>query len=163
VSRATFRNRKAWAIWIFMTIWMTFLSLMTWVVVRDGPPPGSSWPTMWAILFAFWAFGGGISVWASTLRVVHVEVTDSGAVDVVWRRPFRVERRRIEAAEVPAAEMIHGTDSDGATYFTCRVTLADGATIDLAESHDEPSIVAAAAHFNATAGRRRGALPPTGS
>jgi hypothetical protein len=163
VSRATFRNRKAWAIWIFMTIWRTFLSLMTWVVVRDGPPPGASWPTMWAILFAFWAFGGGISVWASTLRVVHVEVTDSGAVDVIWRWPFRVERRRIEAAEMPTAEMIYGADNDGDRYFTSRVTLADGATIDLAESRDEAAVEGATARFNATAGRRRGALPPTGS
>jgi hypothetical protein len=159
VARALFRNRMAWAIWIFMAIWMTFLCLMTWVVFRDGPAGGYSWPTMWAILALFWLFGSAASVWASTIRVVRVEVTDSGALEVTWRWPFRVERRRVEAAEVPRAEMIYGSDSDGDPYFTSRVTLADGATIDLAESHDEASIEAATARFNATAGRHRGPTP----
>ena len=149
----------AWVIWIFMAIWMTFLCLMTWVVFRDGPPKGYSWPTMWAILGLFWIVGGAGSVWASAIRVVRVEVTDSGALEVAWRRPFWVERRRVEAADVPKAEVVHGTDSDGDPYFTSRVTLPDGATIDLAESHDEASIEATTAQFNATAGRHRGPLP----
>jgi hypothetical protein len=152
VGRATFRNRTAWAIWIFMAIWMTFLGLMTWVVFRDGPPTGYSWPTMWAILALFWTFGGAGTVWASTIRIVHVVVTDTGALDVTWRWPFRVERRRVEAADVPKAEMFYGRDSDGDPYFTSRVTLRDGATIDLAESHDEAAVEAATAQFNATAG-----------
>lgn len=159
MSRASFSNRKAWAIWIFMATWMSFLCAMTWVLFRDGPPKGYSVSTIWAIVFGFWFFGGACSVWASTTRVVHVKVTDSGAVDVTWRWPFRVERRRVEAADVPKAEMIYGTDSDGDPYFTSRVTLADGATIDLAESHDETAIEAATARFNATAGRHRGPVP----
>jgi hypothetical protein len=36
------------------------------------------------------------------------------------------------------------------------VTPVDAAAIDLAESHDEASIEAVAARFNAVAGRRRG-------
>ena len=159
MARALFRNRKATAIWIFMAIWMAFLCLMTWVLFRDGPPKGYSWPTIWAILFLFWTVGGAVSVWASTIRVVRVEVTDSGALEVIWRSPFWVERRRVEAADVPKAEVIYGADSDGDPYFTCRVTLADGATIDLSESHDEASIEATTAQFNATAGRHRGPLP----
>jgi hypothetical protein len=156
VGRATFRNRKAWTIWIFMAIWMTFLCFMTWVVFRDGPPKGYAWPTILAILALFWFFGGAVTIWASTIRIVRVEVTDSGALDVTWRWPFWAEHRRVEAADVPAAEIIYGADSDGDPYFTSRVTLADGATIDLAESHDEASIEATTAQFNAAAGRRRG-------
>ena len=163
MARAIFRNRVAWAIWIFMGIWMTFLALMTWVMLRDGPPPGYSAPTIWAILFVFWLFGSAVSAWASTIRTVQVEVTDSGAVLVTWRSPSGAERRRIEAADVPPEEMIHGADNDGDPYFTSRVTLADGATIDLAESRDEAAIEAATAHFNALAGRRRGPLPSTPS
>lgn len=163
MARAIFRNRVAWAIWIFMGIWMTFLALMTWVMLRDGPPPGYSAPTIWSVLFVFWLFGTAVSGWASTIRTVHVEVTDSGAVLVTWRSPFGAERRRIEAADVPPAETIYGADNDGDPYFTSRVTLADGATIDLAESRDEAAIEAATAQFNALAGRRRGPWPPTHS
>jgi hypothetical protein len=159
VARATFSNRKAWAIWIFMGIWMTFLCLMTWVLLRDGPPPGYSAPTMWAILFVFWLFGTAVSAWASTIRTVRVDVTDAGAMLVTWRSPFGTERRRVEAADVPLAEVVYGKDSDGDPYFPSRVTLADGATLDLVESHDEASIDAATARFNTVAGRRRGPIP----
>lgn len=101
-----------------------------------------------------------MTVWVATHRVVRVEVTDSGAVEITWRSPFAVERRRIEAADVPRAAIVYGKDSDGDPYFTSRVTLADGATVDLAEGHDEASIEAATARFNAVAGRHRGPSPP---
>ena len=159
MARATFRNRKAWALWIFMGIWMSFLILVTYVVLRDGPPPGHSWQVMWAVLFLFWSVGLGATAWATTQRTVAVDVADSGAVDVTWRWPFRAQRRRIEAVDVPPAEIAYGADSDGDPYFTGRVTLADGSTIDLAESHDEASIEQAVARFNTVAGRRRGPRP----
>lgn len=155
-----FRNRMAWALWIFMAIWMTFLALMTWVTLRDGPPDGYSWEIMWVVLFGFWTFGLAASVWASSVRTVRVEVTDTGAVEITWRSPFSVERRRVEAADAPQAEMIYGKDSDGDPYFTSRVTLADGATADIAEGHDEATVEAVTARFNARAGRRRGPQPP---
>ena len=154
-----FRNRMAVVLWIFMAIWMTFLCLMTYVLYRDGPPAGYAWPTMLAILFLFWSVGLAVSLWAAAHRLVRVVVTDSGALEITWRSPFRVERRRVEAADVPPAAIVHGKDSDGDPYFTCRVTLADGATVDLAESQDEASIEAATARFNAVAGRRRGPSP----
>ena len=82
---------------------------------------------------------------------------------MTWRWPFWVQRRRVEAVDVPPAEIVYGADSDGDPYFTCRVTLTDGTTIDLAESHDEASIEATAARFNAVAGRRRGPRPQPAS
>jgi hypothetical protein len=151
-----FRNRAAWALWIFMAVWMFFLCLMTYVLLRDGPPPGYSWQTMWAVMFFFWTVGLAATAWATSQRIVRVEVRDSGALDVTWRWPFRALRRRVEAADVPPAEIVYGADSDGDPYYTCRVTLADGTTVDLAEGHDEASIEGVAARFNAVAGRRRG-------
>lgn len=158
-----FRNRIAWALWIFMGTWMSFLVLMTYVLLRAGPPSGYSWPVMWAVMFFFWTMGLGATAWASSQRIVRVEVSDSGAIDVTWRWPFRVQRRRVEAADVPPAEIVYGKDSDGDPYFTCRVTLADGTTIDLAESHDETTIEATRTRFNAVAGRRRGSSPRSAS
>jgi hypothetical protein len=158
-----FRNRMAWALWIFMAVWMFFLASMTYVLLRDGPPPGSSWQVMWAVMFVFWTGGLAASTWVSRQRIVRVDVGDSGALDVTWRRPFWVERRRVEAVDVPPAEIVHGADSDGDPYFTCRVTLADGTTIDLAESHDQASIDAVATRFNAVACRRRGPRPQPAS
>jgi len=154
VARATFRNRIAWALWIFMGVWMAFLALMTFVLLRDGPPPGYSWPTMWAVMFFFWTAGVAATAWATTHRTVRVDVADSGAIEVTWRSPFRVERRRVEAADVPRAELISGRDSDGDPWFTCRITLADGAVVDLAESHDAASMERIAGQFNAVAGRQ---------
>lgn len=148
VSHLTFRNRIAWALWIFAAIWMTFLMAMTWVVVRDGPPDGHSAATTAAVGALFWAAGIGLSLWVCTFRVVRVDVHDSGALDVVWRSPVRVERRRVEARDVPPAVVVDGKDSDGEPYFTCRVTLADATAVDLAEGHDRATIEETAARFN---------------
>ena len=153
MSRLTFRNRLAWTIWTFIALWMTFLAAMTWVVVRDGPPDGHSAATTTAIGALFWAAGIGLSTWACTFRVLRVDVQDSGALDVIWRSPVRVERRRVEARDVRPAVVVDGKDSDGDPYYYCRVTLADGATLDLAEGHARPPIEEAAARFN-TATRR---------
>jgi hypothetical protein len=71
VSRATFRNRMAWALWIFAAIWMTFLLAMTWVVFRDGPPDGHSVATTAAIGALFWAAGIGLSMWTLDLAEGH--------------------------------------------------------------------------------------------
>jgi len=138
----------AWALWIFAAIWMTFLVAMTWVVVRDGPPDGHSVATTAAVGAFFWAGGIGLSTWACTFRVLRVDVQDSGALDLVWRSPVRVERRRVEARDVPPAVIVDGKDGDGDPYYRCRVTLADGATLDLAEGHQRPPIEEVATRFN---------------
>jgi hypothetical protein len=151
----TFRNRMAWAIWIFMALWMTFLVAMTWVVLRDGPPEEHSVATIAAVFAFFWAAGLGGSAWACSIRILRVDVRDSGALDVTWRSPFRAERRRVEARDVPPAVVVDGKDSDGDPYFTCRVTLADGATLDLAEGHARPPLDDAAARFNQLTRQRR--------
>jgi hypothetical protein len=151
----TFRNRLAWAIWIFMALWMTCLVAVTWVVIRDGPPAGHSSAFTAAVGALFWAVGLGGAVWAYSLRILRVDVQDSGALDVTWRSPLRAERRRVEARDVPSATIIDGKDSDGDPYFTCRVTLADGTTLDLAESHHRPTIEDTAARFNAVTRQAR--------
>jgi hypothetical protein len=151
----TFRNRVAWAIWIFMALWMTFLIAMTWVVIRDGPPDGQSPTTIAAVLAFFWVGGLTVSTWACTIRILRVDVSDSGALDIVWRSPLRAERRRVEALDVPPAVVVDGKDSDGDPYFTCRVTLADGTALDLAEGHARPPVEDAAARFNGITRRRR--------
>jgi hypothetical protein len=148
VSRLTFRNRMAWVVWILAAIWMTFLIAMTWVVVRDGPPDGHSVATTAAVGAFFWAGGIGLSVWVCTFRLLRVDVQDGGALDVVWRSPVRVERRRVDARDVPPAVVVDGKDSDGDPYYHCRVTLADGAILDLAEGHQRPPIEETAASFN---------------
>jgi hypothetical protein len=151
----TFRNRMASAIWIFMALWMTFLIAMTWVVIRDGRPDGQSSTTIAAVLAFFWGGGLAVSKWACTIRVPQVAVSDSGALDIVWRSPLRAERRRVEALDVPPAVVVDGKDSDGDPYFTCRVTLADGTALDLAEGHARPPVEDAAARFNGTTRQRR--------
>ena len=148
MSGLTFRNRMAWVLWVFATVWMTFLVAMTWVVVRDGPPDGHSMATTAAIGALFWAAGIGLSTWACTFRVLRVDVHDGGALDVVWRSPLGAERRRVEARDVPQAMIVAGKDTDGDPYYYCRVTLADGAILDLAEGHARPPIEDAAARFN---------------
>ena len=154
-----FRNRMPLVIWIFMAIWMAFLIAMTYVTARDGPPPGYAPATIHAVLACFWIAGIGVCGWACTQRLLRVVVADSGALDITWRSPVWVERRRVEAADVPPAIVVDGKDSDGDPYFKCCVALADGVTLDLAESHSRPDVEAAAARFNAVAGRRRGVSP----
>lgn len=154
-----FHNRMAWALWIFMAIWMAFLIAMTWVVVRDGPPDGQSWTTMGAVLAFFWLGGSGATAWACRFRLLRVDVADSGALDISWRSPYKSERRRVEARDVPPAVVVDSKDSDGDPYFICRVTLADGTALDLAESHGRTEIEAAVARFNAVAGRVGAGVP----
>ena len=145
----TFRNRMAWVLWIFMAIWMAFLCAFTWIVVRDGPPDGYSPATTLAILSFFWIGGLGASWWAASIRLLRVDVSDGGALEIAWRSPFRTERRRVEAAHVPSASLVECRDSDGDPYFVCRVTLADGMALDLAEWHDPPSVERLVDRFNA--------------
>ncbi len=145
----------AWAVWIFMALWMTFLVAMTWVAIRDGPPKGYSVATTAAIGAFFWSAGLGGSWWAATHRVLRVDVRDSGALDVTWRSPLGAERRRVEARDVPAAVVVESKDSDGDPLFTCRVTLRDGTPLDLAEGPARESIEETSTRFNA-ATRRRG-------
>jgi hypothetical protein len=104
--------------------------------------------TTTAIGALFWAAGIGLSMWACTLRVLRVDVHDGGALDVVWRSPLGAERRRVEARDVPQAMIVAGKDTDGDPYYYCRVTLADGAILDLAEGHACLPIEETAARFN---------------
>jgi hypothetical protein len=136
-----------------MAVWMTFLILMTWVVFRDGPPRGHSWTFIGAVLAAGWLGGLGATRWATSQRVLCVDVDALGGLDITWYTPFRVQRRRVEARQVRPAVVVDGKDSDGDPYFRCRVTLADGTELDLSEGHDRPTIERLAERFNAS--RRR--------
>ena len=150
---ARFRNGSPWFLWIFMAVWMTGLCLFTYVVVRDGPPRGSSWWTVGPILAAGWLGGLAATRWAASHRALVVDVDTLGGLDITWYSPLGRHRRRVEARQVRPAAVVASKDSDGDPYFVCRVTLLDGTELDLSEGHDRPTIEREAERFNAC--RRR--------
>jgi hypothetical protein len=147
-----FRNGSPWFLWIFMAVWLAGLMLFTGLVVRDGPPGGSSWWSFGPLLAAGWLGSLGAARWAASQRVLRVDVDSGGGLDATWSSLSGRRHRRIEARQVGPAAVVATKDGDGDAYFVCRVTLVDGTELDLSEGHDRPTIEREAERFNA---RRR--------
>jgi hypothetical protein len=101
-----FRNRMAWVLWIFMAVWMFFLASMTYVLLRDGSPPGYSRPLLCAVLSVFWAAGLGASAWAGRQRIVRVDLAEShdhASIEAVAARFNAVAGRRRGPRPQPAS------------------------------------------------------------
>jgi hypothetical protein len=114
---ARFRNGSPWFLWGFMAVWMTGLCLFTYLVVRDGPPRGSSWWTVGPLLGAGWLGGLGASRWVAGQRSLVVDVDAVGGLDVTWFSPLGRQRRRVEARQVQPAAVVVAKDADGDPYF----------------------------------------------
>ncbi len=136
--RFTFRNRKAWAIWIFMAIWMTFLvaddlgrrSATGRRTATPWPRPPRSARSSGREASAS-RRGPARSAWCAW------RCRDSGALDVdlAFAVPRRAAPRR--GRRRPPAVIVDGNDSDGDPYFTVASSRWPTARPSICQSHDE--------------------------
>jgi hypothetical protein len=120
--------------WGFMTVWMTSLTGMTYVFLRDGGIPDMPYPLGFAVLVLFWFFG----VLASTyfFAIPRTTVRADGTELMVcehWLIGTRTERLpTIDAADLFVTQE---EDSDGAAHFVCVLVTPSARHVKLHESH----------------------------
>lgn len=144
-----FQNRIVYFLWGFAATFLFFVTLMSYVLWRDGAPPPHSPRVMVGVVVLFWSAGLGLLVYAVRQPAIRVDFLPSGRLLVQRRYPLRCERRELARAEVRPAEVLETTDSEGAPYFRVQVALAGGATVDIAEGHSRAHCQAVCARFNA--------------
>jgi hypothetical protein len=144
----TFQNRLAGFLWGFAAVWLTMLLAMTYVVLRDGPPEGSSAPTVVIVMALFWIGGIGLGAFVSTKPCIFVTIEQGNSVSATWRYPHKVVRRVLPAASVLPAAVIDSRDSDGDPYFYARANTIDGEPIDITEGHSQKDCEQACERFN---------------
>jgi len=121
---------------------------MTYVVLRDGPPAGTSVPMIALIMSAFWICGIGLGAFISTRPCFFVTVNQGGSVTATWRYPHKVVRKVLQATSVKPATVINSRDSEGDPYFYARVIAIGGESIDIAEGHNRAACEQACERFN---------------
>jgi len=145
---ATFQNRLAAFLWGFAAIWLTGLLAMTYLVLRDGPPDGTSVSTVVIVMALFWIGAIGLAAYVSTKPCVSVTVKQGNYVSATWRYPHKVVRKLLPAASLLPAVVIDSRDSDGDPYFYARVNTVGGEPIDITEGHSRVACEQTCERFN---------------
>lgn len=148
MKSVVFRNGRAAFLWGFAVAFLLFLVAMSWVFVRDGPPPEHSRGLVAAAIAVLWVGGLGLAAYAGSRHCLSVKVQADQSVRIVYRYPFRKEEGNLCASDVGIAMVRESRDDDGYPYFYARVDLRDGSRLDLAEGHDRDSCESKCLHFN---------------
>lgn len=135
-SEEIFRNHVARYRWGFMGFFMIGLLAMSYVLFRDGPPPGYSYLGIWAIVALFWIGGLGASAFVASKACTTLTVAADGTIQCVHRYPFHRDVRIFAATDIRCAEVVKTRDNEGDPYFIARLELRDGSQIDIGEGHD---------------------------
>lgn len=109
---------------------------MTFVLARDGAPPGYAPALSFAIAAVFWIGALGLAAFASDRSCTHVRLNPGSTVVFVQRYPLRASVHTLSIADLPSASVVPGEDSEGDPYFYARTVLPDGTEFDLFEGHD---------------------------
>ncbi len=142
-----FANRIAAFLWGFALVWLLMLILFTRLLVRDGPPDGTTFEFMWAIIALFWIGGIALASYALDKPCYFVSVEPDGQVKFTWQYPHRRVRSRIATAQLSPPHVVETEDDEGNPYFVARLDLPDGRAFRLAEGHDRARCEQACARF----------------
>lgn len=147
-GRVVYRNRTAAFAWGVSAAFLLVVAAMTYLLFRDGPPPGHPMPVMAVILAVFWLGGLGLAAYVAGKPCLTVTVTPGASMVVVERFPFRRRERRFASADVDPARVIESRDDDGEPYFLAQAGLQDGTRLDLYEGHDRERCASVCESFN---------------
>jgi hypothetical protein len=150
---AVFRNNIAAWLWAFALCFLLFNAAMTYVLLRDGSPPGYSSLVVQAIMALFWVCSLGLAAYAASVFCLRITVQSGADVMVVWRYPFNSIRLSVACSSLTAAQVIEGKSSDGDPYFHAQCILPGGRQISLAEGQSREWCEAECARFNAGIGQ----------
>ena len=148
----TFRNNKAAFIWGFSAVFIVIVAVMTFLLLRDGPPGGMSPLLAASLMGIFWLGGTGLCGYAAGRGCSQVTVRQDASIQILARYPLRRGTRTLEHSHCAAAQATESTDDEGTSYYYARVALADGTSINLYEGHDREACQSTCARFNAAAG-----------
>jgi hypothetical protein len=144
----TFRNHKALFLWAFMAIYIGLVAAMSYMLIRQGPPQGSSVVSTITIMTVFWIGGIGGTIFVSNRPCVILKVEPNFTVHILHRYPFRRCQRVVDNQEIELARVVETLDSNGDRYFIGRASLIDGTSIDFIESHHSESCEEVCKSFN---------------
>ncbi len=138
-----FRNRMALVSWVGSALFLAGVAAATYVGLRDGSP--SEWfPT---VLVVFWAGALGFAAYASQQVVATVRILSDKSVEVRERKPFSSSSRTVARSEIESVAVFERVDDEDNPYFSARLQLADGSSVDFAECHDRAKAEAAVESF----------------
>lgn len=130
------RNRIAIAAWVFMAVWLSFLLIFTWLMLRDGPHPSQPAALQQGVLALFWLFGIGGSAHVFALPCTRFAVAADGSARLGRWSPLARETEHFPPGSIAAVELRRGRDSDGDPYFRATLVAADGRERVIREGHD---------------------------
>lgn len=117
-----FRSYGALAGWIFMAIWTSFLTVFTWIFLRDGGFHQFAIDVETAILLLFWVIGlAGLS-YALQQPLVRMRHDPTGYLHVTQVWPWRRLQTRCALCLLPLPVITVHADSDG-DHYTCVLTM----------------------------------------
>lgn len=148
-----FTNYKPTFLWGFAAIFTLIVAAMTYVLIRDGTPSGSSFEIMFGVMALFWFGAIGLATYATSQPCQKVAVQADGRVSVSWLYPFKVKIRSFPGTAIGPAQVIESQDDEGDPYYYARIGLTDGATVTLKESHQRESCEESCKLFNSATGK----------
>jgi hypothetical protein len=130
--------------WIFMSVWMWGLLMMTYVFIRDGGFHQFNPLAEVGVMALFWLFGAAGCGHSFNLPRTHISI-ENGIVRATEKWPWRRRVEEAPAKDAIVSAVIRGRDDEGDPYYTCTITLPSGRPLTFAESHDESRVEAARA------------------
>jgi hypothetical protein len=150
--RLLIRNDLAVWSWAFAAIFMAGVLALSYLLLRDGPPPGFEPGLALLLAAAFWAFGLGSCAHVIGRKRVRVELLADARVRVTLIQPFRRIQHTLAASKLAPVEVHGSTDDENSPYFRALLQLPSGDQIAIAEGHDRDRCAAVCARFNAAIG-----------
>ena len=134
--------------WIFMSIWMVMLVLISWLFVRDGGFRQFNPAVETGIMMLFWMFG--FAGCAQIFGAQRIRVTvGNRSIEVLERWPLRRRLESCAVRDVAISPVTEGKDDEGDPYFRCTLSMASGRNVTFSESHDRSLVEAARKRFMA--------------
>jgi hypothetical protein len=118
-----YRNNVAAVLWVFVGLWVCGVCAMSYLLWRDGPPPGTSIWFVGPVFAMFWIVAIAAIGFAASHPCTRVSIGADGRISILQRYPHRGIRGEFSAAQVGSATVIKTTDSDGDPYFICQLAI----------------------------------------
>ncbi len=148
------RNRLPIFGWVFISIFLGFNAIFTYILGRDGPPPSAPAPIMQLVLGAFWIVGVTVAGHLWSIPVTRLTQAPGGGLCLTSRTPIRRREEHFPRAVIAAVEVVQGRDDEGDPYWRTELVLADGTRRVLREGHDQQGQQVLAARLRQTLGMR---------
>jgi hypothetical protein len=133
--RVEFSNNMAVVGWVFMSIWLAGLCMITWLYVRDGGFHQFDPLIEVGIMLMFWLFGLGGASHLFGMPRVHITV-ESRMATIRETLPWSVREDIFSTRALKALPLKFERDSDGDPYYSCLIETPGGRKVLVGGSPD---------------------------